>query len=131
MQTPLSHLVNTIRSMCLDNICPWADQQTPALILEYLAKEQEECIEALQENKSAYDIASEAGDVFVLSLTLCLLLERDGITSFHEIIQEAINKLRRRSPHLFDHSRKVTLEEAIAVWKQAKEQEKQQELPNC
>lgn len=119
-----ARLVRLARSMSMDGVCPWTDVQTPDSIIDHLREECDELSEAIQGQSERGDITSEAGDVLMLALLLCFLLERDGTSSVEAIVKEVEAKLRRRSPHVFDLDSKISLEEAEALWELAKQQEK-------
>ena len=112
------------RAMALQGVCPWTNLQSIDSMLQYIAGECQELADAVQGNKAALEIASEAGDVLTLVLTLCFLLEREGKLKAGEVFTEAIAKLRRRSPHVFDPNNQISLEEAEECWSRVKEQEK-------
>lgn len=112
------------RAMALQGVCAWTSLQNIDSMLRHIAGECQELADAVQENKTSSEIASEAGDVLTLVLTLCFLLEREGKLKADEVFTEAIAKLRRRSPHVFDPHNKISLEEAEEYWSRMKEQEK-------
>ena len=62
------------RAMALQGVCPWTSLQNIDSMLRHIAGECQELADAVQENKTSSEIASEAGDVLTLVLTLCFLL---------------------------------------------------------
>lgn len=118
-------LTDLAKSMVEDDICPWTNEQTSSSLLCHIREECDELMEAIDQNMPTVEIASEAGDVLMLVLILCYKLEAKGLVSVQEIVDEVITKIRRRAPHVFDRSMKLSLEEAEALWTQAKQLEKQ------
>lgn len=123
--TQFTRLIELARSMVMDDICPWTNQQDSESLLNHIRQECDELSEAINEQMPTTEIASEAGDVLMLVLVLCFKLENMKIVSVNAIIDEIITKIRRRAPHVFDPTIKLSLEEAEAKWSLAKRQEKQ------
>lgn len=121
-----SSLIQVVRSMVLEGRCPWMRRQSLLSITESLAEECQEFSEAVVEANPKKEVISEAGDVLTLTLALCFLLEREGMCSVGEIINEAIAKLRRRAPYIFQEgAHPVSIEEAAYLWELAKCKEKE------
>ncbi|AAF39368.1 nucleotide pyrophosphohydrolase [Chlamydia muridarum str. Nigg] len=123
-ESHILQLAAVSRAMALQGVCPWTNLQSIDSMLRYILGECQELADAVKENKASLEIASEAGDVLTLVLTLCFLLEREGKLKAEEVFAEAIAKLRRRSPHVFDPDNQISLEEAAEYWSRMKEQEK-------
>lgn len=123
--TQLSQVVDLAKRMVMDGICPWTDSQSIENLLQYLHQECEELSEAIKENMPTSDVASEMGDVLMLVLSLCFKLEKSGSLSMQDILESLIAKIRRRAPHIFDSTIKLSLEEAHSAWMLAKNKEKQ------
>lgn len=121
-EEPFCPLIALARSMVMEGICPWTDQQDELSLLAYLFKESEELSEALHQGFPPKEIASEVGDVLMLLFLLCFKLEASGTLSVQEIISEAMEKIRRRAPHVFSHE-KISCEEARQAWLLGKLQE--------
>lgn len=128
--TQFSQVIELAKRMVMDDICPWTDNQSVDNLLHYLRQECDELSEAIQENMSAQDVASEAGDVLMLVLILCFKLEKKGFFTTKAILDSLTSKIRRRAPHVFDTTIKLSLEEARAAWILAKSQEKQNSQEN-
>ncbi|ANH79134.1 MazG nucleotide pyrophosphohydrolase domain-containing protein [Candidatus Chlamydia sanziniae] len=124
-----SQLMNLIRLMVLDGRCPWSREQSLLSMIEHILQECQEFSDAVSGGKATQEIGSEAGDILTLTLILCFLLEREGLTTTENIADQAIAKLRRRAPYLFrDCHKPITLEEADHLWELAKlREEKLQE----
>ncbi|WP_201456829.1 MazG nucleotide pyrophosphohydrolase domain-containing protein [Chlamydia sp. 17-3921] len=121
-----SSLISTVRSMALEGRCPWTQGQSLISIVEHIIGECREFSEAVMEAKSVKEVASEAGDVLTLTLLLCFLLEREGLCSVETSVEEALAKLRRRAPYIFEENAKpISAEEADRLWILAKDRERE------
>ena len=87
-----------------------------------ISKEAQEIIGAL-ENEDTDNLKEELGDVFMDLMAACLLAEKEGKFSSKEVVEGAISKIRRRRPYL-EKGQKVTEEESVKIWMEAKEKEK-------
>lgn len=123
--TQFSEVIELAKRMVMDTICPWTDSQDVDSLLQCLHQESTELSEAIQAKMSAEDIASEVGDVLMILLLLCFKLEKNEIVEPAQILNSLTAKLRRRAPHVFDTTIKLSLEEARAAWILAKKKEKQ------
>ncbi|WP_375793295.1 nucleotide pyrophosphohydrolase [Chlamydia sp. 12-01] len=119
-----SQLIELVRKMVSDGICPWTDRQDFDSILNYLLQECKELSEAVHEGHSVKEVTSEAGDVLTLAFLLCFKMEFLGMSSLDAIIDEAVAKIRRRAPHVINPSKTISYEEARRVWALAKLEEK-------
>ncbi|SYX08876.1 Nucleoside triphosphate pyrophosphohydrolase/pyrophosphatase MazG,nucleoside triphosphate pyrophosphohydrolase,MazG family protein,MazG nucleotide pyrophosphohydrolase domain [Chlamydia poikilotherma] len=119
-----SQLIELVRKMVADGICPWTDHQDFDSILSHILQECKELSEAVHEGYSIKEVTSEAGDVLTLVLLLCFKMEFLGMSSLDAIISEALAKIRRRAPHVFDPSKRISYEEARTAWALAKLEEK-------
>jgi nucleoside triphosphate diphosphatase len=101
---------------------PWVKERGLKGYAEELVLESKE----LQQGIMADDrdnIKEELGDVFHDWLHTCILAGKEHGFTFQDVIDASEAKFRRRKPYLFEN-RKVTLEEAKAIWKKAKEEER-------
>ncbi|QVE48937.1 MazG nucleotide pyrophosphohydrolase domain-containing protein [Chlamydia crocodili] len=119
-----SQLIELVRKMVSDGICPWTDHQDFDSILSHILQECRELSEAVHEGYPVKEVTSEAGDVLTLVLLLCFKMEFLGMSSVDAIITEALAKIRRRAPHVFDPSKTISYEEARIAWALAKLEEK-------
>jgi isopentenyldiphosphate isomerase/NTP pyrophosphatase (non-canonical NTP hydrolase) len=102
-------------------LCPWARQTDSAGFAEELKKEVNELSAAI----AADDVENqkeELGDVMLDWMHACIASDIGP----EQAIDSAIEKLQRRKPFLLEN-RHVDMEEAKALWKNAKEQEKMAE----
>ncbi|QEM73748.1 nucleotide pyrophosphohydrolase [Chlamydia abortus] len=119
-----SQLLELVRKMVLDGVCPWTDRQDFDSIISHILQECQELCEAVHEGHPVEEVTSEAGDVLTLVLLLCFKMELLGMSSVGAIVSEAFAKIRRRAPHVFDTSTTISYEEARQAWALAKLEEK-------
>ncbi|MEG0037326.1 MAG: MazG nucleotide pyrophosphohydrolase domain-containing protein [Victivallaceae bacterium] len=107
-----------------DRKCFWSNKQTPYSLLNCLEEECRELFDALHSENQG-EIVSEIGDVLSLAVMLCAVAERENLCDFEEPALEAMDKIRRRSPYVFDDSLIVdSSEEAERLWAELKLTEK-------
>ncbi len=123
-KSSIGELISIISSMVLEGRCIWSKKQTLFSVMDHLELEVKELREAILAAKSSSEVASEMGDVLSLSLILCFLAQREGLFPKDMPAEEAMKKLHRRAPFLFDGSfSSISHEEAERIWQEAKQQE--------
>lgn len=113
-------LINTLRGK---NGCPWDKKQTPDSMISYLLEEAYELQEAIKSGDSD-QILDEAGDVlFQLLFIIVLYIEKNAF-SLEALIQNNIEKMTRRHPHIFGDVKAETIDKVKENWDKIKEKEK-------
>ena len=102
--------------------CPWDREQTVSSLMKNLQEETLELVQAL-EKKDLPNTREEIGDVLWVLLMMTQAAERDGLFTLNEVIEEAINKMIRRHPHVFKDDKAQTADEAIHFFNMMKNQE--------
>lgn len=87
-----------------------------------LLSEVAEIAEALEKN-DVENLREELGDAFWDLLFLFVIAEEKGLFTAKEVIQDAIDKLKRRKPWILS-GKKLTRDEEVARWKETKRKEK-------
>ncbi len=101
---------------------PWIEN----IDIEEALKEVEEEIAEIREAISKGDkenLREEIGDLLWTSFIVFLVASKRFFNP-SDIVDSLEEKMRRRKPYIFE-SRKPSLEEAIRIWKEAKEREKE------
>lgn len=102
--------------------CPWVKEKDLGEYSRQLEGEVQEVKQAL--NKKDYDnLKEEFGDVFIDLLMLMIIAEEQGICTVKECMNLGMEKIKRRKPWLLTNE-KVTKEEAMRIWKEVKQHEK-------
>lgn len=100
---------------------PWIE----SIDIEEALKEVEEEINEIREAISRKDrgnLKEEIGDLLWTSFIVFLTASKNGFDP-SEIVDMLEEKMRRRKPYIFE-SYKPSLEEAVRIWKDAKEKER-------
>ncbi len=106
--------------------CPWDRKQTHESLKKCLTDEAEEVLQAI-DNKDDENLCEELGDVLLQVLAHCELAKIRGAFEFRDVVQMLSEKLIRRHPHVFGDARMPeTEEEALALWRAVKQEEKRQ-----
>jgi MazG family protein len=120
--TAFAHLMDLIRTLRSENGCPWDRKQTPQTIHPYILEEYHEMVEALNRGGSR-EIADELGDLIFLTIFIAYLFEQQGTTSLKEILDGAVEKMRRRHPHVFGDVQVKDAADVIDNWGKIKAEE--------
>ncbi len=104
------------------NHCPWTAKKNCRDFITSLEDELEE-VKVEIESGCKEGITEELGDVLWNVLNVIYLCSRDGLVNIDRVYKGILDKIMRRKPFLID-GRKITSEEAVRLWKEAKEFEK-------
>lgn len=103
--------------------CPWDREQTNQSIKNNLIEEAFELYEALQEDDNN-KIIEELGDCLLQVIFHSVIKNQNGEFSLVDVIDNLINKLIRRHPHVFGEKQLNTKEEVLSQWDSIKQTEK-------
>ena len=106
--------------------CPWDRKQSALDFARYVREECTELIEALekpvQDNEHA---AEEWGDTFFVLLACMVAAESESRFTLDQAMRNAYAKMIRRHGHIFGEQEARTAEEAVDVWNQIKQRERE------
>lgn len=124
MKHTFKDLVETFAVLRGPNGCPWDKKQTHETLIPCLKNEAQELIEAI-EKKDVENMKEELGDVLLQVLIHSQIAAEDGQFTIDDVVDYLYEKLHRRHPHVFGaHAQASTPEEALALWKEMKKQER-------
>ncbi len=103
--------------------CLWDRKQTLESLAPNLLEEVEEVLKAFK-SKDIDNVREELGDLLMVIFMEIEIAQEKGLFSYIEVLAGAIDKFIRRHPHVFGDIKVNTPEEALAVWKKMKEEEK-------
>jgi MazG family protein len=103
--------------------CPWDREQTNQSIKNNLIEEAFELYEALQDDDNQ-KIIEELGDCMLQVIFHCVIKNQNGEFGLVDVIDNLINKLIRRHPHVFGGKKLNTKEEVLSQWDSIKQTEK-------
>jgi tetrapyrrole methylase family protein/MazG family protein len=103
--------------------CPWDREQTNQSIKNNLIEEAFELYEALQDDDNQ-KIIEELGDCMLQVIFHSVIKNQNGEFGLVDVIDNLINKLIRRHPHVFGGKKLNTEEEVLSQWDSIKQIEK-------
>ena len=103
--------------------CPWDREQTNQSIRNNLIEEAFELYEALQDDDNQ-KIIEELGDCMLQVIFHSVIKNQNGEFGLVDVIDNLINKLIRRHPHVFAGKKLNTKEEVLSQWDSIKQIEK-------
>ncbi|MBS5604070.1 MULTISPECIES: MazG family protein [Enterocloster] len=116
-------LIGIIAELRSDHGCPWDKEQTFESLKKCLADEAQEVFEAV-DNKDMENLCEELGDVLLQVVLYSQIAKEAGAFTIDDVIDGISEKMVRRHPHVFGDIEVNSPEEALALWKEIKLQEK-------
>lgn len=121
MKERFEELYQMLKRMRKD--CPWNRSMEIKTFAKEIGDEAQEVVKAVEKG-DIENIKEEIGDVLADTMFLAVLCEEAGHFDIKDSLQEVIDKIKRRKPHVFGDKSACNIEEAKALWKKAKEEEK-------
>lgn len=106
--------------------CPWDKEQTPHSLSEYTIEECFEMVDALRKNDIA-DVCDEMGDLVFGIMLIAKKYEQAGHFDFSDCLNNAVAKMERRHPHVFNEAEvnpDKDMQALHATWEAIKKEEK-------
>jgi len=103
--------------------CLWDRKQTLESLAPNILEEAEEVSQAVR-SKSKDNLCEELGDLLMVILMQIEIARGKGLFTYSDVLAGAVKKFIRRHPHVFGDVKVSTPEEALAVWKKMKKEEK-------
>lgn len=120
----LLEIVSVLRS---PQGCPWDRAQTHETLKKCLQDEAEEVLQAI-DRKDDKNLCEELGDLLLQVLINCEVARERGAFGFSDVVQVLSEKLIRRHPHVFgDMPMPESDEEALALWRSVKQEERRRQ----
>ena len=116
-------LIGIIAELRSDHGCPWDKEQTFESLKKCLADDAQEVFEAV-DNKDMENLCEELGDVLLQVVLYSQIAKEAGAFTIDDVIDGISEKMVRRHPHVFGDIEVNSPEEALALWKEIKLQEK-------
>ncbi len=104
--------------------CLWDRKQTLESLAPNILEEAKELSDAVK-SKNKDNLREELGDLLMVIFMEIEVAQEKGLFSYSDVLTGAINKFIRRHPHVFGDIKVNTPEEALAVWKKMKREEKE------
>ncbi len=103
--------------------CLWDKQQTLESIATNILEEAQEVFQAVQSNHQE-NLKEELGDLLMVIFMQMEIAREKGLFTYQQVFEGAIKKFIHRHPHVFGDIKVNTPEEALAMWKKMKKEEK-------
>ena len=116
--------VATIAALRSENGCPWDRKQTHESLKECLVEETGEVLEAIDKKDDA-NLCEELGDVLLQVVMHAQIAAEEGRFTIEDVISGVNEKMIRRHPHVFGDIKVSSVEEALDLWEQIKQKEKE------
>ena len=104
--------------------CLWDKKQTLESLAPNIIEEANEVSDAVRA-KDMDNLCEELGDLMMVILMNIEIAKEKGLFSYSDVLDGAIEKFTRRHPHVFGNVKVNNSEEALAVWKKMKKEEKE------
>jgi tetrapyrrole methylase family protein / MazG family protein len=118
-----TEMMNIIAKLRGPEGCLWDREQTLESLTTNILEEAKEISEAVK-SQDIDNLCEELGDLLMVIFMEIEIAREKGLFSYSEVLTGAIDKFVRRHPHVFGDLKVNTPEEALAVWKKMKEEEK-------
>ncbi len=109
--------------------CLWDRKQTLETLAPNIIEEAKEVSDAV-ETKDMNNLCEELGDLLMVILMNIEIAKEKGLFTCSDVLDGAIEKFTRRHPHVFGDVKVNNSDEALAVWKQMKKEEKEKNTGN-
>lgn len=117
---PLTDVMKVLRE---PGGCPWDREQTHSTIRSNMIEEVYEFLEAVDNNDVA-GMREELGDVLMQVAFHARMAQEAGLFDLQDVIDEVVDKLVRRHPHVFGSTEVHGSDEVLRNWEAIKKQEK-------
>ncbi len=115
-------LVDTMATLRSPGGCPWDAEQTHDSLRRYMVEEVYEVIEAI-ENNDPEELRGELGDLLLQVVFHARIAEENGLFTMQEIVDDIVEKLYRRHPHVFGGIEVGSSAEVLKNWEAIKKEE--------
>lgn len=103
--------------------CPWDREQDFSTIAPYTVEEAYEVEDAIQRN-DLDDLREELGDLLFQVVFHARMAEEQGAFDFGDVVNDLVDKMTRRHPHVFGDTSMEDAAAQTANWEQLKADEK-------
>ena len=116
----LKQIMKTLRT---EDGCPWDRAQDHDTLKKHLVEECAEVLEAIDAHDTE-NLCEELGNVLLQVVLYSQIAKEAGAFTIDDVIDGISEKMVRRHPHVFGDIEVNSPEEALALWKEIKLQEK-------
>ena len=116
-------LVDVMRTLREPGGCPWDREQTHASIRSNMIEEVYEYLEAV-DAEDTEGMREELGDILMQIVFHARMAEEAGRFDLQDVIDEVVDKLIRRHPHVFGETKVTGSDEVLVNWEAIKKTDK-------
>lgn len=123
-----SRLVSVMARLRAPGGCPWDREQTHSSLAIHLLEEAHEALDAIDRGDMV-DLEEELGDLLLQVVFHSQLAREDGHFEVAEVVEELLEKLVHRHPHIFGDVVVSGAAEVVANWEALKHDQKGRSSP--
>jgi tetrapyrrole methylase family protein / MazG family protein len=117
--SPFERLIELIAVLRSPEGCNWDRAQTHQTLVPYLIEETYEVVDTIQTDRLA-DLREELGDLLVQVVFHAQLARERGEFQIEDAINDVVDKLVRRHPHVFGEQRDLNPQQVRDQWERIK-----------
>jgi len=118
----LESLIKIVAKLRSKNGCPWDKKQNFKSIKEPLIEESYEVVDAIN-SKDFNKLKEELGDLLIQIVFLSQLSKEKKYFNINDVIETAVEKLKRRHPHIFGSVKVKGVKDVLKNWEKIKKSE--------
>ena len=119
MEPTIDSLVEIIRRLRAPDGCPWDRKQTSESLKLCMIEEVAEFLDAI-DNEDHENLREELGDLLMNITFHVVLAEENELFNMRDVLQEIIDKMIRRHPHVFADVEVDSVDDVMQVWAKVK-----------
>jgi tetrapyrrole methylase family protein/MazG family protein len=120
----IQDLLETIQCLRSPEGCPWDRKQTHVSLKPMLIEEAAELLDAI-DARDDENIREELGDILMHVVFHSLIAEEEQRFTFSDVVEEIVDKMKRRHPHVFGKRSKMDeADQVVELWDELKAVEK-------
>lgn len=125
--TKFEEFKKIIEDLRAPNGCPWDREQTHASLKAACIEEAAEVVCGVniwEQTGNADNLKEELGDLLLQIVMHAVIAEEEGLFTMDDVLEEVIQKMIRRHPHVFSDVKVADAEEVLVNWEEIKKKEK-------
>jgi len=125
--TKFEEFIEIIEKLRAPGGCPWDREQTHASLKAACIEEAAEVVCGVniwEKTGNADNLKEELGDLLLQIVMHTVIAEEEGLFTMDEVIDDIMQKMIRRHPHVFSDAKVSGAEEVLVNWEEIKKKEK-------
>jgi tetrapyrrole methylase family protein/MazG family protein len=119
----LDEIISLLERLRSEKGCHWDREQTIQSLKRDLKEEYGEVLEAIDSGDTE-NLKEEIGDLIWVLLLMAQIASEERMFSARDVLKYTRDKIIRRHPHVFGNEKAESAEDALRIFKEAKEREK-------